>query len=94
MNFQAQFDFYKQQVEEALAAAEKLGYPVLLRPSYVIGGQMAFVSSTIPGEYMPAYIVNKLLSGLVAAGVAIALVKPEKAGELVILQPEETRASA
>ena len=62
--------------------------------AYVIGGQMAFVSSTIPGEYMPAYIVNKLLSGLVAAGVAIALVKPEKAGELVILQPEETRASA
>ena len=26
-------------MEEALAAAEELGYPVLLRPSYVIGGQ-------------------------------------------------------
>ncbi len=26
-------------LEEALAAAERLGYPVLLRPSYVIGGQ-------------------------------------------------------
>ncbi len=26
-------------LEEALAAAESLGYPVLLRPSYVIGGQ-------------------------------------------------------
>ena len=26
-------------LEQALAAAEKLGYPVLLRPSYVIGGQ-------------------------------------------------------
>ena len=26
-------------MEEALAAAERLGYPVLLRPSYVIGGQ-------------------------------------------------------
>ncbi len=26
-------------LEEALAAAETLGYPVLLRPSYVIGGQ-------------------------------------------------------
>lgn len=26
-------------MDEALAAAEKLGYPVLLRPSYVIGGQ-------------------------------------------------------
>ena len=26
-------------LDEALAAAESLGYPVLLRPSYVIGGQ-------------------------------------------------------
>ena len=26
-------------LEEALEAAEELGYPVLLRPSYVIGGQ-------------------------------------------------------
>ena len=25
--------------EEAISAAEQLGYPVLLRPSYVIGGQ-------------------------------------------------------
>ena len=29
---------------EALAAAEKLGYPVLLRPSYVIGGQNMTIS--------------------------------------------------
>ncbi len=28
-----------QNMEQALAAAESLGYPVLLRPSYVIGGQ-------------------------------------------------------
>lgn len=28
-----------ETLDEALAAAEKLGYPVLLRPSYVIGGQ-------------------------------------------------------
>lgn len=45
--------------------------------AYIIGGQMAFVSCTIPGEYMPAYIVNKLVSGIVAAAVALRLVKPE-----------------
>ena len=31
-------------MEEALEAAEKLGYPVLLRPSYVIGGQNMCIS--------------------------------------------------
>ncbi|MBR3003805.1 MAG: carbamoyl-phosphate synthase large subunit [Lachnospiraceae bacterium] len=31
-------------MEEALAAAEDLGYPVLLRPSYVIGGQNMTIS--------------------------------------------------
>ena len=40
--------------EEALAAAGKLGYPVLLRPSYVLGGQnmiIAFSDEDIR-EYM------------------------------------------
>ena len=32
--------------EEALAAAEELGYPVLLRPSYVIGGQNMVIAHT------------------------------------------------
>ena len=32
--------------EEALQAAEKLGYPVLLRPSYVIGGQNMTIAFT------------------------------------------------
>ncbi len=31
-------------LEEALSAAEELGYPVLLRPSYVIGGQNMTIS--------------------------------------------------
>ncbi|MBQ3278781.1 MAG: carbamoyl-phosphate synthase large subunit [Clostridia bacterium] len=31
-------------MEEAIAAAEELGYPVLLRPSYVIGGQNMTIS--------------------------------------------------
>ena len=33
-------------VEEAVAAAKELGYPVLLRPSYVIGGQNMTISRT------------------------------------------------
>jgi len=40
--------------DEALAAAEKVGYPVLLRPSYVLGGQnmiIAFTEADIR-EYM------------------------------------------
>ena len=40
--------------EEALCAAEKLGYPVLLRPSYVLGGQnmiIAFSDADVE-EYM------------------------------------------
>ena len=30
--------------EEALAAAEKIGYPVLMRPSYVLGGQNMIIA--------------------------------------------------
>nr|MDE5898056.1 carbamoyl-phosphate synthase large subunit [Treponemataceae bacterium] len=40
--------------EEALAAAEKIGYPILLRPSYVLGGQnmiIAFNEADVK-EYM------------------------------------------
>ena len=40
--------------EEALAAANRLGYPVLVRPSYVLGGQnmiIAYTDSDIT-EYM------------------------------------------
>ena len=44
--------------EEALAAAEKLGYPVLLRPSYVIGGQNMTISRTPKhtSKYMQAIL--------------------------------------
>lgn len=59
---------------EALAAADKLGYPVLLRPSYVLGGQnmiIAFEPADIR-EYMAiilrqkqenSVLVDKYLSG-------------------------------
>jgi carbamoyl-phosphate synthase large subunit len=59
---------------EALAAAEKLGYPVLMRPSYVLGGQnmiIAFSAEDIR-EYMEIILrsrqdnpvlIDKYLSG-------------------------------
>ena len=46
---------------EALTAAEDLGYPVLMRPSYVLGGQnmiIAFSSDDIK-EYMEIILRNK-----------------------------------
>ena len=48
--------------EEAIAAAEKLGYPVLLRPSYVIGGQnmtIAFTQNDIE-RYMDVILAQKI----------------------------------
>ena len=48
--------------EEALVAAEKIGYPVLLRPSYVIGGQnMSIVYS--PRE-VETYMKRILATGI------------------------------
>ena len=47
-------------MQEALDAAEKLGYPVLLRPSYVIGGQNMTISRS--PEQTGAYM-EKILSG-------------------------------
>ncbi|MGN0804025.1 MAG: carbamoyl-phosphate synthase large subunit [Candidatus Coproplasma sp.] len=48
--------------EEAVGAAEKLGYPVLLRPSYVIGGQnmtIAFTQNDIE-RYMDVILAQKI----------------------------------
>lgn len=47
---------------EAVVAAEKLGYPVLLRPSYVIGGQnmtIAFTQNDIE-RYMDVILAQKI----------------------------------
>jgi carbamoyl-phosphate synthase large subunit len=61
--------------KEALSAADKLGYPVLMRPSYVLGGQnmiIAFESEDIR-EYMEIILrqeqenpvlIDKYLSGI------------------------------
>ncbi len=48
--------------EEAIDAAETLGYPVLLRPSYVIGGQnmtIAFTENDI-SRYMDVILAQKI----------------------------------
>jgi len=47
-------------LEEALEAAENLGYPVLLRPSYVIGGQNMTIAHR--AEDVTRYM-NRILSG-------------------------------
>ena len=47
-------------LEEAVAAAEQLGYPVLLRPSYVIGGQNMTISRS---ETQTVQYMLTILSG-------------------------------
>ena len=49
-------------VEEALQAAQELGYPVLLRPSYVIGGQNMTISRN--AETTRRYMENILSGGI------------------------------
>ena len=49
-------------VKEALDAAEKFGYPVLLRPSYVIGGQNMTISRS--KEHTERYMKTILSGGI------------------------------
>ena len=49
-------------VEEAVEAAEQLGYPVLLRPSYVIGGQNMTISRS--REHTVRYMETILSGGI------------------------------
>ena len=49
-------------MEEAVAAAEELGYPVLLRPSYVIGGQNMTISRS--REHTEDYMRRILAGGI------------------------------
>lgn len=48
--------------EDAIVVAEKLGYPVLLRPSYVLGGQNMIIAhgESDVQEYMEIITANKL----------------------------------
>ena len=47
-------------MDEAVAAAEELGYPVLLRPSYVIGGQNMTISRS---KAQTVAYMERILSG-------------------------------
>ncbi len=49
-------------IEEAVKAADTLGYPVLLRPSYVIGGQNMTISHD--DEHTIRYMKNILAGGI------------------------------
>ena len=49
-------------LDEALQAAEELGYPVLLRPSYVIGGQNMCISRSREST-------EKYMAGILAQGI-------------------------
>ena len=51
-----------RSMEEAVLAAETLGYPVLLRPSYVIGGQNMTISRS--REQTAAYMERILAGGI------------------------------
>ncbi len=51
-----------KSLEEAVQAAETLGYPVLLRPSYVIGGQNMTISWS--DDQTRKYMRNILASGI------------------------------
>ena len=55
-------DFTVMNCEEALETAEKIGYPVLLRPSYVLGGQnmiIAFNEADVK-EYMAIILAQNI----------------------------------
>ncbi len=61
LNIKRPEGFCVMNKQEAIMAAEKLGYPVLMRPSYVIGGQnmiIAYSQSDID-EYMDIILSQK-----------------------------------
>ena len=73
--------------EEALIAAKILGYPVLLRPSYVIGGQgMSVVRSA--GEVKQ--YMNAILSGNIANSVLVDKFMPGLELEVDCISDGET----
>ena len=49
-------------MDEAIATAERLGYPVLLRPSYVIGGQNMTIARSV--EDVRSYMTTILSGGI------------------------------
>jgi ethanolamine transporter len=49
--------------------------------AYVIGGQFAFVSSLIPEAWIPAYMANKLLDGVLGILIAVLVLRRNGKGK-------------
>ncbi len=73
--------------EEALQAAETLGYPVLLRPSYVIGGQNMTISRS--AEQTRRYM-DVILSGGIENPVLVDRYMPGTELEVDVISDGET----
>ena len=46
--------------------------------AYVVGGQMTFVASLIPGNWVTAYMISKVLSGGLAVALAVICLRRSK----------------
>lgn len=46
--------------------------------AYVVGGQMTFVASLLPGNWVTAYMVSKVLSGLLAVALAAVCLRGDR----------------
>lgn len=46
--------------------------------AYVVGGQMTFVASLIPGNWVTAYMISKVLSGGLAVALAVICMRRSK----------------
>ena len=73
--------------EEALAASESLGYPVLLRPSYVIGGQNMIIAHG--GDDVRRYM-GVILSGEIENPVLVDKYMPGTALEVDVISDGES----
>jgi predicted PurR-regulated permease PerM len=77
-------------LEEALVVAERVGYPVIMRPSFVIGGLAAYVMSPVADRFQERW----RLSRAVAVALLYLLVLVPIAALAVLFGPrllEETR---
>ncbi len=74
-------------MEEALRAAETLGYPVLLRPSYVIGGQNMTISRS--AEQTRLYM-ERILSGGIENPVLVDRYMPGTELEVDVISDGES----
>lgn len=79
--------FGVNSLEEALDAAQTLGYPVLLRPSYVIGGQNMTISRS---PEQTAKYMNTILSGGIENPVLVDKYMPGTEIEVDVISDGES----